>query len=109
MRLPSLSLRALITGFASMGVVGSVLMTRQPEFQSLWSLDAAEWGWVLFAVGFGGVMSFPINRWFLARIGSRAMIGRFGIAGGVVMALIPWLPGLEGLLAGMFLQGMIYN
>lgn len=109
MRLPSLSLRALITGFASMGVVGSVLMTRQPEFQSLWSLDAAEWGWVLFAVGFGGVMSFPINRWFLARIGSRAMIGRFGIAGGLVMALIPWLPGLEGLLAGMFLQGMIYN
>jgi MFS family permease len=109
MRLPSLNLRAFITGFASLGVVGSVLMTRQPEFQSLWSLDAAEWGWVLFTVGLGGVLSFPVNRWFLARIGSRAMIGRFGIAGGLVMAAIPWLPGLNGLLAGMFLQGMIYN
>lgn len=109
MILLSRTLRALITGFASLGVVGSVLMSRQPEFQSLWSLDAAEWGWVLFAVGLGGVLSFPINRWFLARIGSRAMTGCFGVAGGLVMAAIPWLPGLHGLLAGMFLQGMIYN
>lgn len=109
MRFLSLDLRALIIGFASLGAVGSVLVTRQPEFQSRWALDAADWGWVLFATGLGSVLAYPINRWFFRRLGSRSMMSRFGIAGGVVMALIPWMPGVPGLLLGMFAQGMIYN
>lgn len=103
------SLSALASGFVTLGIVTSVLMTRQPEFQARWALDAGEWGWALFAGGLGGVLAYPINRSFLARLGSRAMISRFGIAGGVTMALIPWLPGLPGLLLGLFLQGMIYS
>lgn len=103
------SLSALASGFVTLGIVTSVLMTRQPEFQARWALDAGEWGWALFAGGLGGVLAYPINRWFLARLGSRGMISRFGIAGGVTMALIPWLPGLPGLLLGLFLQGMIYS
>ncbi len=109
MRSPSPYLGALVTGFASLGVVGSVLVTRQPEFQQRWALDAADWGWVLFATGLGSVLAYPINRWFFRRLGSRTMMSRFGIAGGAVMALIPWLPDLPGLLLGMFAQGMIYN
>ncbi|MDO9598227.1 MAG: MFS transporter [Azoarcus sp.] len=100
---------ALINGFAALGAVGSVLVARQPEFQSRWGLDAAEWGWVLFAAGLGGMLAYPVNKWFLACWGSRKMLHRFGTAGGVVMAVIPWLPGLPGLLLGMFVQGLIYN
>lgn len=100
---------ALINGFAALGAVGSVLVARQPEFQSQWGLDAAEWGWVLFAAGLGGMLAYPVNKWFLARWGSRRMLHRFGTAGGLVMAVIPWLPGLHGLLLGMFVQGLIYN
>lgn len=100
---------ALINGFAALGAVGSVLVARQPEFQSRWGLDAAEWGWVLFAAGLGGMLAYPVNKWFLVRWGSRKMLHRFGTAGGVVMAVIPWLPGLHGLLLGMFVQGLIYN
>lgn len=100
---------ALVTGFAALGGVGSVLMTRQPEFYHRWGLDNAEWGWALFAGGLGGVLAYPLNRWLLARWGSRVMLHRFGTAGGVVLAAIPWLPGLPGLLAGLFVQGMIYN
>lgn len=100
---------ALVTGFAALGGVGSVLMTRQPEFYHRWGLDNAEWGWVLFSGGLGGVLAYPLNRALLLRWGSRTMLHRFGTAGGIVLALIPWLPGLPGLLAGLFLQGMIYN
>ncbi len=109
MRFKSSNLGALVAGFAALGAVGSVLVTRQPEFQSRWALDPADWGWVLFATGLGSVLAYPINRWFFRRLGSRTMMSRFGIAGGAVMALIPWLPGLPGLLLGMFAQGMIYN
>lgn len=100
---------ALVTGFAALGGVGSVLMTRQPEFYHRWGLDNAEWGWVLFSGGLGGVLAYPLNRALLLRWGSRTMLHRFGTAGGIVLGLIPWLPGLPGLLAGLFLQGMIYN
>lgn len=100
---------ALVTGFAALGGVGSVLMTRQPEFYHRWGLDNAEWGWALFATGLGGVLAYPLNRWLLARWGSRVMLHRFGTAGGIVLATIPWLPGLPGLLAGLFAQGVIYN
>lgn len=100
---------ALVTGFAALGGVGSVLMTRQPEFYQRWGLDNAEWGWVLFSGGLGGVLAYPLNRALLLRWGSRTMLHRFGTAGGIVLGLIPWLPGLSGLLAGLFLQGMIYN
>lgn len=100
---------ALVTGFAALGGVGSVLMTRQPEFYQRWHLDNAEWGWALFATGLGGVLAYPLNRWLLARWGARGMLHRFGTAGGVVLAAIPWLPGVPGLLAGLFAQGVIYN
>ena len=40
---------ALVTAFAAMDVVGSVLMTRQPEFFHRWGLDNAEWGWAPFS------------------------------------------------------------
>ncbi|BAL24978.1 MFS transporter [Azoarcus sp. KH32C] len=100
---------ALLNGFVALGAVGSVLMARQPEFVARWGLDNAEWGWVLFAGGLGGVLAYPVNRWVLARWGSRVMLARFGLAGGVVLASIPWLPGLPGLLVGLFAQGMIYN
>lgn len=100
---------ALINGFAALGAVTSVLLARQPAFEARWGLDAAEWGWVLFAAGLGGLLAYPVNRWFLARWGSRKMLHRFSTAGGLVMAVIPWLPGLNGLLLGMFVQGLIYN
>lgn len=100
---------ALVTGFAALGAVGSVLMTRQPEFFHRWELDNAEWGWALFAAGLGGVLAYPLNRWLLGLWGSRVMLHRFGTIGGIVLASIPWLPGLAGLLAGLFAQGVIYN
>ncbi|NMG75932.1 MFS transporter [Aromatoleum diolicum] len=100
---------ALVTGFAALGAVGSVLMTRQPEFYHRWGLDNAEWGWALFSAGLGGVLAYPLNRWLLRRWGSRVMLHRFGTIGGIVLAAIPWLPGLAGLLVGLFAQGMIYN
>lgn len=100
---------ALATGFAVLGGVGSVLMTRQPEFYQRWALDNAEWGWALFALGLGGVLAYPVNRWLLARWGSRLLLLRFGLAGGFVLCALPWLPGLGGLLSGLFLQGVIYN
>lgn len=109
MRRPSGPLWGLINGFAMMGVVGSVMATRQPEFELRWALDPADWGWVLFSAGLGSVLAYPINRWFFRRLGSRTMISRFGTAGGAVLALIPWLPGLAGLMLGIFAQGMIYN
>ena len=37
------------------------------------------------------------------------MLRRFGVAGGIVLAVIPWLPGVVGLFAGLFTQGVIYN
>ncbi|TAH45106.1 MAG: MFS transporter [Betaproteobacteria bacterium] len=100
---------AMVTGFAALGAVGSILMTRQPEFYHRWALDNVAWGWALFSAGLGGVLAFPLNRWVLGRWGSRVMLHRFGTAGGVVLAAIPWLPGLPGLLAGLFAQGVIYN
>ncbi|MCC4117648.1 MFS transporter [Aromatoleum toluclasticum] len=109
LKFPAGPLWALVTGFAVLGGVGSVLMTRQPEFYHRWNLDNAEWGWALFATGLGGVLAYPLNRWLLARWGSRVMLHRFGTVGGIVLAAIPWLPGLPGLLAGLFAQGVIYN
>lgn len=109
LKIPAGPLWALVTAFAALGGVGSVLMTRQPEFYHRWGLDNAEWGWALFAGGLGGVLAYPLNRWLLVRWGSRVMLRRFGTTGGVVLAAIPWLPGLAGLLAGLFVQGMIYN
>lgn len=100
---------ALVTGFAALGAVGSVLMTRQPEFYHRWGLDNVEWGWALFSAGLGGVLAYPLNRWVLGRWGSQVMLHRFGTAGGIVLASIPWLPGLAGLFAGLFVQGVIYN
>lgn len=100
---------ALINGFAALGAVTSVLVARQPEFEARWGLDAAEWGWVLFAAGLGGLLAYPVNRWFLARWGSRKMLHRFGTLGGLVTAVIPWLPDLNSLLLGMFIQGLVYN
>lgn len=98
---------ALINGFAALGAVASVLITRQPEFFSRWGLTSSDWGWVLFAAGLGGVLAYPLNRWVLAHWGSRSMLFRFGTAGGALLAMIPWLPGLPALLAGVFLQGVI--
>lgn len=109
LKFPAGPLWALVTGFAALGGVGSVLMTRQPEFYQRWSLDNAEWGWALFATGLGGVLAYPLNRWLLARWGGRGMLHRFGTAGGIVLAAIPWLPGVPGLYAGLFAQGVIYN
>jgi MFS family permease len=100
---------ALVTGFAALGAIGSILMTRQPEFFHRWALDNVEWGWALFSAGLGGVLAYPLNRWLLGRWGSRLMLRRFGIAGGIVLAAIPWLPGVAGLFAGLFAQGVIYN
>lgn len=100
---------ALVAGFAALGGVGSVLMSRQPEFFQRWGLDHVDWGWALFAGGLGGVLAFPVNRFLLARWGSRRLLHRFGTAGGVVLAAIPWLPELGGLLAGLFTLGIIYN
>lgn len=100
---------ALVSGFAALGGVGSVLMTRQPEFFHRWGLDNAEWGWALFAGGLGGVLAYPLNRWLLGRWGSRVMLRRCGTVGGLALAAIPWLPGLAGLLAGLFVQGVIYS
>lgn len=109
LKFPAGPMWALVTGFAALGGVGSVLMTRQPEFYHRWSLDNAEWGWALFAAGLGGVLAYPLNRWLLARWGSRVMLRRCGTVGGIVLAAIPWLPGVPGLLAGLFAQGVIYN
>lgn len=100
---------AMVYGFASLGAVASVLMSRQPEFFLRWALTNADWGWVLFAAGLGGVLAYPLNRWLLVRWGSRRMLSRFGTAGGATMALVPWLPGHAGLLAGIFLQGMLFS
>ena len=109
LKFPAGPLWALVTGFAALGGVGSVLMTRQPEFYHRWNLNNAEWAWALFATGLGGVLAYPLNRWLLARWGSRGMLHRFGTAGGIALAAIPWLPGVPGLLAGLFAQGVIYN
>lgn len=100
---------ALVAGFAALGGVGSVLISRQPEFFHRWALDSVDWGWALFAGGLGGVLAFPLNRLLLARWGSRRLLHRFGSVGGAVLALIPWLPGVPGLLAGLFAMGVIYN
>lgn len=103
------SMWALVTGFAALGGVGSVLVTRQPEFYQRWALDNAEWGWALFFAGLGGVLAFPLNRALLRLWGSRLMLYRYGTAGGLLLAAIPWMPGFFGLLAGLFVQGVIYN
>ena len=58
---------ALVTGFAALGAIGSILMTRQPEFFHRWALDNVEWGWALFSAGLGGVLAYPLNRWVLGR------------------------------------------
>ncbi|MFN3986747.1 MAG: MFS transporter [Rhodocyclaceae bacterium] len=100
---------AMVNGFAALGAVGSVLVARQPEFELRWALHAGTWGWVLFAAGLGGVMAYPVNRWVLTHWGSRTMLRRLGTLGALVTALIPWLPGLPGLLAGMFVQAVLYN
>ena len=73
-----------------------------------WGLDNLQWSWVLLAAGVGGIASYPGNRWLLRRWGSVLLLRRLGIAGGAVIALTPWLPGLHGLLAGIFMQGMLY-
>ena len=100
---------AMVNGFAALGLVAGVVVTRQPEFFRLWALTKSDWGWVLFAAGLGGVLAYPVNRWVLAHWGSRSMLFRFGMAGGALLALVPWLPGFPGLLAGVFLQGVIYS
>jgi len=100
---------AMVNGFAVLGAVASVLVTRQPEFFRLWSLTRSDWGWELVAAGLGGVLAYPVNRWVLARWGSRTMFLRHGTAGGVILALVPWLPGFPGLLAGIFVQSVIFS
>lgn len=100
---------AIVNGFTALGAAAAVLVSRQPEFFRVWALTKSDWGWVLFAAGLGAVLSYPINRRALARWGSDTMLLRFGVAGGVLLAAIPWLPALPGLLAGIFLQGAIYS
>jgi len=100
---------AMAYGFAALGAVAGVPMSRQPEFFLHWSLSNADWGWVLFSAGLGGVLAYPLNRRLLVRWGSRPMLARFGTAGGATMMVMPWLPGLAGLLAGVFLQGALFS
>lgn len=98
----------LIHCFAALGIVASLLMTAQPQFEARWGIDNLQWSWVLFVTGLGGIASYPVNSWLLRRWGSVLLLRRFALLGGGVIALTPWLPGLNGLLAGMFAQGMIY-
>ena len=109
LHLSTAPLWAIVNAFAALGAVAGVLVTRQPEVFRLWALTRSDWGWVLFAAGLGGVLAYPVNRWVLAHWGSRRMLFRFGTAGGFLLALVPWLPALPGLLAGTFLQGAIYS
>ena len=60
----------LIHCFAALGIVASLLMTAQPQFEARWGIDNLQWSWVLFVTGLGGIASYPVNRWLLRRWGS---------------------------------------
>ncbi len=102
----------LVGCFIALGVAGTTLFARQPALQTLWRLQPAEWGLCLVLLGLGGATSYPLNRWLLARIGSRAMVQRAGALQGVALALLPWWPAGAGshhapILAALFVQGVL--
>ena len=103
------TLLALTACFIAFGVVANTLFARQPSFQDMYALDNGEWGWVLFALGLGGLSAFPLNRWLLARWGSQVLIRRAGTAQGLWLIALGWLPGLPGLLVGLFVHGTLFN
>jgi predicted MFS family arabinose efflux permease len=100
---------ALFAGFATMGSMAASLYSRYPAFQQGFGLDTRQWGWLLFALGLGGLTSHPMNQLMLSHWTSRQMLVRCGVAAGALMATLPWLPGLGALLGIAWLLGMLIN
>ena len=99
-----------VASFIGLGVTFATLMARQPAVQSLYALNAGDWGWCLLAAGGGGVAAYPVTRWMLRRHGSRTLVAFNGVALGLGLALLPWWPGgLWLLLPALFCQGLLMN
>jgi predicted MFS family arabinose efflux permease len=100
---------ALKGSFLSLGIGGNILFARYPAVQAQFELSNGDWGWVLFALGLGGLTAFPLNRWLLVRLGSRSMIRHCGVLLGLWLALMPWAPNKALLLLAVYGLGVLVN
>lgn len=95
--------------FVSLGIGANILFARYPALQAQFNLSNGDWGWVLFALGLGGLTAFPLNRSLLGRWGSRAMIRRCGVLKGLWLASLPWAPNKAALLLAVYGLGVVIN
>lgn len=93
--------------FISYGLLVNTLYSRQPALQKQYDLDAADWGWVLFLVGLGSVLAYPVCRYFLGKWGSKRMCRRFGGLQALWLILLAYSPNVTVLYTALFFAGML--
>lgn len=92
--------------FLLLGVMYATWAARIPAIRDAFSLDAAALGSVLLASGVGAVLAFPLSAWTISRYGARRVALWSGLALLGLLPLLPWLPNVVALGAGLLLIGV---
>jgi len=82
------------------------LVTRFPRLQELFTMDNGTLGLLLLSTSVGALFAMPFTGWLILRQGSRriTLISVFSYC--IFFPLIPWIPGLGGLVPLFFIMGI---
>ncbi len=100
---------ALYACFATLGFCTSSIFARYPAFHQAFALDNAQWAILLFALGFGGVCAYPLQRPVFARWSSRRVLVHGGLLYSLLLLILPHAPALPVLYGLAFAIGLTMN
>ncbi|HJD96051.1 MFS transporter [Mailhella massiliensis] len=102
MKMPAIGPRwACSFFFAVVGLVYGSVMSRMPALKAQAFLNDADVGMVLLCMGLGGLCSFPLAGWAIARTSCRTVLM---LASAFLIALFPCM----GLVSGLFSAALLF-